>query len=102
VSFRLKPGKAYPFSIPSKVFLDGQKVGKGKEYGKVTFVGLQELTTPLGTFPDAAHFQRTHNLRVKSGKQSIESRLTIESWVVAGLGAVKYIQSRSSREQGRH
>ena len=98
VSFRLKPGKAYPFSISSKVFLGMQKVGKGKEYGKVTFVGFEEVTTPLGTFPDAAHFKRSHNLRVKSGKQSIESRLTIESWVVAGLGSVRSIQSEDFLE----
>jgi hypothetical protein len=93
VLFQLKPNKDYPFNIASKVFMSGVKVGKGKAYGKVTFLGFEEVTTPLGTFPDAAHFMRTDNLRVKGGKHSVESKLTIESWDVAGMGAVRFIES---------
>ena len=93
VLFKLKPNKAYPFSIASKVFMSGVKIGKGKEYGTVTFLGFEEVTTPLGTFPEAAHIKRTDNLRVKNGKHSVESKLTIETWVVAGLGSVRFIES---------
>lgn len=93
VAFKLKQGKAYPFSRSSKVFLNGVKVAKAKEYGKVTFLGFEEVTTPLGTFADAAHFMRTQNLRIKSHGQRVEFKDVIESWIVAGLGGVRFIQS---------
>src|SRR5262245_27603060 len=41
VALQLKPGQAYKFSIPQKVFFDGVKVGKGKYFGTITFVGFE-------------------------------------------------------------
>ena len=101
VSFQLKPNKAYKFKISSKVFFNGVKVAKGTEYGTVTFLGFEDVTTPLGTFEDAAHLMYTDNLRIKAQGEVLESRDVIESWVVVGLGAVRLIQSEDVFENGQ-
>src|SRR5262245_31159963 len=72
IVFQLKPGKAHKYNRPAKVLFDGVKVGKAKDYGRVTFLGFEEVTTPLGTFADAAHFERTANLLIKSGHDRLE------------------------------
>jgi hypothetical protein len=101
VAFQLKQGKTYKFKIPSKVFFNGVKVAKGAEYGTVTFLGFEDVVTPLGTFEDAAHFMNTDNLRIKSRGDVFESKDVIESWVVIGLGAVRLIQSENVFDNGQ-
>ena len=67
----------------------------------MTFLGFEDVTTPLGTFEDAAHFMYTDNLRIKAQGEVLESKDVIESWVVAGLGAVRLIQSEDVFENGQ-
>ncbi len=101
VAFKLKPNKPYKFKIPSKVLFNGVKVAKGAEYGTVTFLGFEDVTTALGTFEEAAHFAYTDNLRIKAQGEVLESKDVIESWVVVGLGAVRLIQSEEIFENGQ-
>lgn len=100
VAFQMKQGKAYKFKVPSKVFFNGVKVAKGVEYGTVTFLGFEDVVTPLGTFTGAARFMRMDNIRLKSRGDVFEIRTQTESWVDADFGNVRFIQSENDFDNG--
>ena len=100
VAFKLVPNRAYKFKIGAKVFFNGMKVAKATEYGSTTFLGFEDVVTPLGTFPGAAHFMRTDNVRLKSGKDVFEIKDQIETWIDADLGTVQFIQSEDQFDNG--
>ena len=100
VPFQLVPNKPYKFKIPSKVYFDGVKVAKGVEYGTFTFLGFEDVTTPLGTFQHCAHLKVTDNIRMKSGKDSFETKDQFETWLAAGIGSVRFIQSEDVYDNG--
>ena len=100
VAFKLVPNRAYKFKIGAKVFFNGVKVAKATEYGSTTFLGFEDVVTPLGTFPGAAHFMRTDNVRLKSGKDVFEIKDQIETWIDADLGTVRFIQSEDQFDNG--
>jgi len=101
VPFQLVPNKPYKFKIPSKVLMNGVKVAKGVEYGTFTFLGFEDVVTPLGTFPNCAHFKVTDNLRAKSGRGWFEVRDQIEAWEAVGIGHVRFIQSENVFDNGQ-
>ena len=100
VAFHLKQGKAYKFKIPSTVFFNGMKVAKAVEFGTVTFLGFEDVVTPLGTFEGAAHLMRINTIRLKSGKDRFEVRSQTESWVDADLGNLRFIRSEKDFDNG--
>jgi len=101
VLFQLVPNKPYKFKIPYKVSLNGFKAGKGVEYGTYTFLGFEDVVTPLGTFEHCAHLKATDNLRLGYGrKDSLEVKDQIETWEAAGIGSVRFIQSEDVYENG--
>jgi hypothetical protein len=100
VQLQLVPGKTYKFRMGSKVFYNGFRAGNASEFGTVSFLGFEDVITPLGTFEGAAHLMRTDSLLFKGGGDSLEIRDTIESWEVEGLGTVRFFQSEVVYENG--
>ena len=100
VALKLKPNKLYKFKIGSRVFLNGVKLAKATNYGGFKFLGFEDIVTPLGEFPHCAHFAVTDNTRVKAHKSSFEVKNTIESWLAAGIGSVRFIQSQDVFDDG--
>lgn len=62
---RIVAGKPHKYRGGGKVYYLGERVGKAKLTGSVTFVGIGPVVTPFWSVTDAASFTETSSLTIK-------------------------------------
>lgn len=71
-------------------FVGGVPVGPGKYRGTWQFLGFEDVTTPVATWPDTARVQVAASMRVKirANRNVIEVFLSRTAWYAQGIGEV--------------
>jgi hypothetical protein len=96
--FQLAPGVPVKFKIGFKAVISGRKVGSATLAGNTVFVGFESVTTHLGTFDQAAHFQRHETLTLKGADVPTHVDSVSDFWVSLELGTVlSHIQQQVFR-----
>jgi hypothetical protein len=99
--FRLALGKPQPFRLGFKVLFQGVRAGKATAVGTRTFLGFGSVTTPLGTFNNAAHILSSLTLTIKTtGPVTTIAMSTTDAWYVVGLGGVAFTRSTQTYQNG--
>lgn len=72
------PGKVYRYSGSGRVFYLGQRIGKAKVKGTITFVGFGLVESPVWSSSDAATFVESSTIttKIKGGGTLVNESLT--------------------------
>jgi hypothetical protein len=93
-------GKPFKYKLTSKFLFQGSRAGKSVFSGTVTLLGFEDISTPLGDFPQAAHFSGAQKQVLKGGGQKVAIIGTSEYWVSREHGTVRRITQSRLFENG--
>ncbi|HXZ86375.1 MAG TPA: hypothetical protein VEI82_12905, partial [Myxococcota bacterium] len=95
------PGRPQKFKVSATVFYLGTRVAKSTTVGATTFVGFEQVTTPLGTFDQAAHFTTAASETIRTkGQPDFVIVSSSDSWLSKEYGSVQATRESSSYENG--
>jgi hypothetical protein len=98
---RFVPGKPQKYKLSATVLYQGARVARATTVGSTTFVGFEPITTPIGTFDQAAHFSQTATETIREkGRPDFVIVSSSETWIAKPYGTVYSTRQSSSFQNG--